>query len=55
MFSMSIWALVTATITITSRTSKQIMVGRILNCTCASYSYIVSPSLNVPRRVEEDD
>ena len=33
MFSMSIWGLVTATITITSKTPSQIMVGRVLNCT----------------------
>ena len=32
MFSMSCFALVTATITITSTTASQIMVGRVLNC-----------------------
>jgi hypothetical protein len=32
MFVMSLWAMVAATIVITSKTSDQILVGRVLNC-----------------------
>ena len=32
MFSMSIWALVTATLSVTASTSSQILVARVLNC-----------------------
>lgn len=31
MFSMSLWGLVTATITVTAKSSDQIMIGRVLN------------------------
>lgn len=33
MFTMSIWAIICATIVITSKTKEQILVARILNCT----------------------
>lgn len=40
MFTMSIWALVAATIVITSRTPTQILVARVLNCKSSKIRYI---------------
>lgn len=51
MFSMSLWAIITATIAITSKTANQIIVARVLNCEihCTS-RYSGTPMLKLAYR-----
>ena len=48
MFSMSLWGLVTATITITAKTAEQIMVGRVLNCENSLALYMIKEKRELP-------
>lgn len=53
MFTMSIWAIVCATIVLTARSRDQILIGRVFNCTCSPrlVTFSLLPSADsAPRR-----
>jgi hypothetical protein len=54
MFVMSLWAMIAATIVITSKTSDQILIGRVLNCTFSLNGEYLSKQLTYHRHLHRN-